>query len=306
MNNSLVPLSDCSLQTCDISRSHFATEPPVFPAALSYIIYFALFLILQSGLGVWYRTWSLLAGAFSCLLLYTLGYVAAAKMTSDPFSDSWFALYLFGLTVAPSLLTASLVICAQQIATISMSGVFPLVEGKYRHVTIGLQIIGVFFQVVGMAVMAGNTSLSLSQSGADVAVFGLAIQVLTLTLACGACVISAYSLFRHSGGLTSQKGREEDATEDNKVSKPLRHSKMLKAYVVVFIVVLLSTLVSTIMFAVMIAGGREGQQLRVQNLYYYQGYFMALAVFLLTACHPGLGLKRSRKDAIPDIARDPA
>ena len=206
-----------------------------------------------------------------------------------------------------------------------MSGVFPLVEGKYRHVTIGLQIIGVFFQVVGMAVMAGNTSLSLSQSGADVAVFGLAIQVLTLTLACGACVISAYSLFRHSGGLTSQKGREEDATEDNKVSKPLRHSKMLKAYVVgrssflvrngfrmelislpVFIVVLLSTLVSTIMFAVMIAGGREGQQLRVQNLYYYQGYFMALAVFLLTACHPGLGLKRSRKDAIPDIARDPA
>ena len=86
-----IPSSECSLQICDLSRSHFA-YPPAYPAAEAYIIYFALFLILQIGLGVWYKTWRLIVGAFSCFLLYMLGFIAAAKLSADPFSDGWFSL----------------------------------------------------------------------------------------------------------------------------------------------------------------------------------------------------------------------
>ena len=89
--NTTIPLSSCSLQTCPLSRSHFA-YPPNFAAAEAYIIYFVLFLVAQILLGVWYRTWALLAGAFSCLLLYTLGFIAAAELSSNPFNDSWFSL----------------------------------------------------------------------------------------------------------------------------------------------------------------------------------------------------------------------
>ena len=72
------------------------------------------------------------------------------------------------------------------------------------------------------------------------------------------------------------------------------------------LIVLLSAWIATILQAVIIAGGREGQQLRVQNLYYWQGICMAIAVFALTACHPGLGLKHLRMGAVNDTAIDPA
>ena len=90
-NGTLIPLSECTLQTCDLSRSHF-DYPPKLAAAEAYIIYFAIFLLVQTLLGVWYKTWKLLAGAFSYLLLYILGYIAAAKLSSNPFSGEWFSL----------------------------------------------------------------------------------------------------------------------------------------------------------------------------------------------------------------------
>ena len=90
-DGTLIPLSDCTLQTCDLSRSHF-DYPPALPAAEAYLIYFAVFLVVQTLLGIWYKTWNLLAGVFSYLLLYILGFTAATKLHSNPFSDRWFSL----------------------------------------------------------------------------------------------------------------------------------------------------------------------------------------------------------------------
>ena len=71
-------------------------------------------------------------------------------------------------------------------------------------------------------------------------------------------------------------------------------------------IVLLSTWIATILQAVIIAGGREGQHLRVQDLYYWQGICMAIAVFALAACHPGLGLNHFRKGVVNGAATDTA
>ena len=69
------------------------------------------------------------------------------------------------------------------------------------------------------------------------------------------------------------------------------------------IVVLLSTLVATILQATIIAGGREGFQLRIQSLYYWQGICMAIAIFALTVCHPGFGLKLSQNAAVHNVVK---
>ena len=113
----------------------------------------------------------------------------------------------------------------------SLSRAYLLTEGKYRHAALSLQCISVFFQIVGMAVMAGNTALSPSQSGADVAVFGLAIQVLTLGLVCGACAFAACSVFGRPG-LRLQRGKGGSDLGENNVPKTPAHSKMFKVYVV--------------------------------------------------------------------------
>ena len=65
------------------------------------------------------------------------------------------------------------------------------------------------------------------------------------------------------------------------------------------IITLLSMFVATILQAAVIAGGREGQQLRTQNLYYWQGICMAVAIFALTLFHLGFVFKRSGKVAPP-------
>ena len=53
----------------------------------------------------------------------------------------------------------------------------------------------------------------------------------------------------------------------------------------------MTTLIRTLLQAVVLAGGREGEQLRVQSLYQGEGICMALVVLLLSICHPGFGLK---------------
>ena len=114
--------------------------------------------------------------------------------------------------------------------TASKSGPFPFLPRNFLYFTIGLQSIGFIFQITGTALLAGSSSLSASQVGADVAVAGLAIQILTLTLACGACVTVGFWIFanlrdlrlRRSGAVTS---RESD------LSGYPNHSKKFKAHV---------------------------------------------------------------------------
>ena len=79
---------------------------------------------------------------------------------------------------------------------------------KFLYLAIGLQAFAILFQVIGIAVMAGASSLSTSQAGADVAVVGLVAQILTLTLGSGVCILSAFWIFVRGRGLSSPR---EDA-----------------------------------------------------------------------------------------------
>ena len=65
--------------------------------------------------------------------------------------------------------------------------------------------------------------------------------------------------------------------------------------------------VATVLQADIIAGGCDGYQLRIQNLYYWQGICMAIAIFTLTFWHRGFALKRFRKvGVVPDAANQSA
>lgn len=87
----LIPLADCTLQTCDLSRSYF-DYPPLLPAAVAYLVYFGIFLVTQISLGFWYKTWSFLAGTLSYLVVYLLGFIAVIELHFNPFSQGWFSL----------------------------------------------------------------------------------------------------------------------------------------------------------------------------------------------------------------------
>ena len=90
-NGTLIPYSECTLQNCDLSRSPF-DYPPLVSAAVAYLVYFAIFFVAHIFLGIWYKTWSFLAGVFSYLLIFLLGYVAVVKLHFNPFNGECFSL----------------------------------------------------------------------------------------------------------------------------------------------------------------------------------------------------------------------
>ena len=73
----------------------------------------------------------------------------------------------------------------------------PFLPSTYLKSMVGLDCLGLSFQVIGTAVLAGNTTLSTSQSGAGLAVAGLVIQSLTLVLGISVCVVCIFWAWGH-------------------------------------------------------------------------------------------------------------
>ena len=82
----------CTLQTCPLVLAHVQYVPSLAGNAL-YLSIFGLALVIQIGLGYYYRTWGYLAAMFDGIVLEILGYVARVQMHYNPFSRSPFLMY---------------------------------------------------------------------------------------------------------------------------------------------------------------------------------------------------------------------
>lgn len=81
----------CTIQTCPLEWAYLDYFP-TYAGNLAYLVIFALLLVLQTGLGAWYRTWGFLVGMICGLLLEVLGYVGRLKLNKNPFEFDAFLL----------------------------------------------------------------------------------------------------------------------------------------------------------------------------------------------------------------------
>lgn len=79
----------CNLKTCPIKWAQ-VTYVPTLEGNSLYLALFSVFLVVQTFLGIRYKTWGFLTGMIGGLLLEILGYVARVKMHDNPFSGDWF------------------------------------------------------------------------------------------------------------------------------------------------------------------------------------------------------------------------
>lgn len=86
-----VDTSSCTLETC-CWKQGFVEYPPQFAGSVAYLTIFAIFLVLQALIGLYYRTWGFLAGMVCGLILEVLGYAARIMIRSNPFSLNIFLL----------------------------------------------------------------------------------------------------------------------------------------------------------------------------------------------------------------------
>lgn len=79
----------CTLSTCDLSEAHF-TYLPSLAGNSFYTAVFGTVLLLQIGLGIFYKTWGFLVGMIFGLALEIVGYAARIMMSQNPFTPNPF------------------------------------------------------------------------------------------------------------------------------------------------------------------------------------------------------------------------
>jgi hypothetical protein len=91
--NVTIPNDLCTLDTCCLAQSSFLYRPN-YGWNLAFAILFGVFIPLQLGLGVWYKSWGFMVGMVMGLILEVLGYISRVMLHDNPFDDSAFLLYL--------------------------------------------------------------------------------------------------------------------------------------------------------------------------------------------------------------------
>ena len=87
-DGSFVP---CDFTRCTLDDAWLGYAPDLGGNAF-FIGLFGLLLLLQTGLGIRYKTWGFLVGMFGGLTLETLGYIGRVKLHFEPFTRDWFLL----------------------------------------------------------------------------------------------------------------------------------------------------------------------------------------------------------------------
>lgn len=92
-NPSLGVYSGCTLEVCCRAQSFLSYAPNLAQNA-TYLAIFAVLLIMQTIMGLRFRTWGYVIGMFCGLILEVIGYVGRIRMRDDPFDLSTFLLYV--------------------------------------------------------------------------------------------------------------------------------------------------------------------------------------------------------------------
>lgn len=103
--NQTVPDIDfnlCTLELCPLEFAQVRYDPTLAGNAL-YLAIFALLLLMQTLLGIRYRTWGYFGAMLGGLILEIVGYGARVKMHFNPFlSDPFLMQVIFSMVCSAS------------------------------------------------------------------------------------------------------------------------------------------------------------------------------------------------------------
>lgn len=75
---------NCTIATCSMQCAEVAYLPSL-GGNVAYLVFFAIILVGQIGLGIFYRTWGFLVGMVFGLALEIAGYIGRVMLHDNPF-----------------------------------------------------------------------------------------------------------------------------------------------------------------------------------------------------------------------------
>ncbi|KAI3319445.1 RTA1-domain-containing protein [Xylariaceae sp. AK1471] len=175
---------DCTLDTCDASRSDYGYRPNLgidifFTIVYSAIVAHCLFVAILKRKWLSY-TIAVLLGS----LLELVGFVSRIYGYTNPFVRTGWIIQYSLLTLAPVFMTAAIYVCIGRIADYLGRGTFNIRPRLYARIFIPSDIVALLVQASG-----GGISLSDKvpvnggvSTGQGIIIGGLVIQVISLTI----------------------------------------------------------------------------------------------------------------------------
>ncbi|KAJ5918289.1 RTA1-domain-containing protein [Penicillium verhagenii] len=259
---------NCTLATCPITDAYVYYIPSLAGNAF-YLALFAVFLILQLGLGIRYKTWGFLAGLFGGLVLEIIGYLGRIQIHNNPFSFNSYLEYLICLTIGPAFFSASIYICLGRIVIVYGEKISP---PQTSHLYSPLPAGGAITSI------ADSDQQSLAQTGVNIMIAGLATQVASLVIFMAFCLQYAWSVRKNPHNLNQAHSMRE-----------LRESLRWKAFLGGLALATVTIFVRSVFRVAELKGGFHSSLANNQVLFMIlEGAMIAIAITCLTVLHPGV------------------
>ncbi|CAM1503135.1 Fc.00g079110.m01.CDS01 [Cosmosporella sp. VM-42] len=171
----------CTLQTCDLSLASFLYIPTL-PGNAIYAGIFGLLLLGQLYLGVKHKTWGYMVAMILGLLLEIIGYVGRIMLHNSPFDDNFFLIYLVTLTIGPAFLSAAIYLCLSRIVVVYGAHLSRFEPRTYTIFFCTCDFISLALQAAGGGIASSADTASLTDTGKNIMLAGLAFQVFSLAL----------------------------------------------------------------------------------------------------------------------------
>ncbi|KAH6638426.1 parasitic phase-specific protein PSP-1 [Boeremia exigua] len=173
------PLSNCTLELCDLEWSAFGYLPNI-PANATFLAVFGLLLVLHLVQGVRYKEWAFMSCVIAGCCLEIAGYVGRIMLHANPFDFNAFLVNLVPITVAPVFFCAAIYVQLTRVINHTDPSKSRLNPRLITYIFIPCDITSLVLQGAGGALSAGAMSEEGTVVGVNVSKAGLIFQVVTL------------------------------------------------------------------------------------------------------------------------------
>lgn len=270
---------ECTIETCPIDWAQFRYYPSLAGNAF-YLAIFALLLLIQIFLGIRYRIWAFTGSMFGGFVLEILGYVSRVQLAINPFKHSPFLIYIIGLTIGPCFFAAAIYLSFSRIIPIYGENLARFKPRVYTITFICFDVFALVLQAVGGGLADAADSQSLSQTGINIMIAGLAFQVASLTL----FILLVVDFAWHIHGDRGAQRVENLGFPEWK----------LRLFNIALSIATLTIFIRSCFRVAELSGGFNGALANDQVTFMIlEGMMVSIACIALTVAHPGLIFGRS-------------
>lgn len=206
-------------ELCPVEATTYGYTPNLAANVLFVAIWAAL-AISQTGLAIYYKTWSYSFVLAAGSIMEGIGYIGRVLMNGNPWSSAGFRTQVICLIMAPSFLAAGVYLTVKHIVLYYGPEQSRIKPKFYTWIFIGCDVASICIQAIGggLAASADGGNKALLDAGNGIILAGIGFQIVTMII-CGLLVVDF--------GLRVRKNRTAvlaNPSSDNDNEKPIPES----------------------------------------------------------------------------------